>query len=114
MLVLPIPKTDPGPPPYESSSRDLSLISFFKYSFFIVAPAIVKNLAPYRSTNLLSNNSCVGFTLTPYKSSFFEVGPVEANGFSPCLLTCIPKAFPPACVNVLKGVYIPSLKKPLV
>jgi len=40
-----------------------------------------------------------------------ELLPIPANGFSPCLLVCNPKATPPACAKVPIGVYIPSFKK---
>jgi len=76
--------------------------------FVIFEPANKINL--FLSILLIENASPnSGFITSVYVLN----EPIPLNGFRPCLLTCNPKAFPPACTKVLIGVYTPSFSKPL-
>ena len=94
---------DPGPPLYLYNVVDENRVGFSIDS-------------KCKSTNLLSvyllgSFKLALYTVLPY---FFNDSLVSPVGSSPCLFKCIPKIPTPACASVDNGVYIPSLKNPLV
>ena len=107
-----MPNIEPGPPEYvitllprlrisPDGGRALTELEMTK-SFSL--SSLLLNIV------LLNVDGWIKFpTFTTSVYVLNEPGPL--NGFSPCLLTCSPNATPPACTNVLIGVYTPSFSK---